>query len=146
VVWLPWSTPASAPSCISSSQKSKTGGAIGEIFRSLYGAENREKELSNRQKSAEEIPSQMGEISAIAIVIELDFIGIIIIITSTIIISPSHCKSWVESCLVHRGNFPGVNYYLQSMLFSETIGLRFMFRLLFIIISSLIMIHMMYCE
>jgi hypothetical protein len=35
---------------------------------------------------------------------------------------------------------------LYLMLLSETIGLRFMFRLLFIIISPLIMIHMMSCE
>jgi len=41
------------------------------------------KELSGRQKSAGEIPSRRGEIVAIVTVIELDFIGIIIIIIST---------------------------------------------------------------
>jgi hypothetical protein len=42
-----------------------------------------------------EIPSQRGEIIAIVIAIELGFIGIIIIITSTfitVITSPSHCN------------------------------------------------------
>jgi hypothetical protein len=37
------------------------------------------------QKSAREIPSRRGEIIAIIITIALDFIGIIIIITSTFI-------------------------------------------------------------
>ncbi|KAK1609542.1 hypothetical protein QYE76_033215 [Lolium multiflorum] len=41
------------------------------------------KELSGRQKSAGEIPSRKGEIIAIVTAIELDFIGIIIIIIST---------------------------------------------------------------
>jgi hypothetical protein len=40
-----------------------------------------ERKLSGRQKSAREIPSRRGEIVAIDIAIELDFIGIIIIIT-----------------------------------------------------------------
>jgi hypothetical protein len=57
----------------------------------------RERKLSGRQKSAREIPSRRGEIIAIIIAIELDFIGIIIIvtITSTFIISittPSLCN------------------------------------------------------
>jgi hypothetical protein len=58
----------------------------------------REKKLSGRQKSAREIPSRRGEIIAIVITIELDFIGIIIfitIITSTfifIITTPSCCN------------------------------------------------------
>jgi hypothetical protein len=52
----------------------------------------REKELSDRQKSAGEIPSWRGEIITIITVIELGFIGIIIIITSTIITLPSHCN------------------------------------------------------
>ena len=39
--------------------------------------------------------------------------------------------------------FPGIDYYLYLMLLSETIGLRFMSRLLFTNISSLILIHMM---
>jgi hypothetical protein len=41
---------------------------------------HRERKLSGRQKSAGEIPSRRGEIVAIVITIELDFIGIIIII------------------------------------------------------------------
>jgi hypothetical protein len=45
----------------------------------------RERKLSGRQKSAREIPSERGEIVAIVTVIELGFIGIIIIITSTFI-------------------------------------------------------------
>jgi hypothetical protein len=44
---------------------------------------HRERKLSGRQKSAGEIPSQRGEIIAIITVIELGFIGIIIIITRT---------------------------------------------------------------
>jgi hypothetical protein len=53
------------------------------------------RKLSGRQKSTEEIPSQRGEIIAVVITIELDFIGIIIIITSTsitIITTPSCCN------------------------------------------------------
>jgi hypothetical protein len=46
--------------------------------------------LSGKQKSIKEIPSQRGEIIAIITIIELGFIGIIIIITSTIITTPSH--------------------------------------------------------
>jgi hypothetical protein len=58
----------------------------------------REKKLSVRQKSTGEIPSRRGEIVAIVITIELDFIGIIVfitIITSTFIITittPSRCN------------------------------------------------------
>jgi hypothetical protein len=58
----------------------------------------REKKLSDRQKSAQEIPSRRGEIIAIVITIKLDFIGIIIsitIITNTFIftiIMPSRCN------------------------------------------------------
>ena len=108
--------------------------------------------LSGREKSAGEIPSRRGEIVAIVIVIELDFIGIIITIIATAdtVISAAPLRSAVtsrvESCLVHRGSFPGVNYSLWLMLLSETVELRFMSRLLFIIISPLIMIHMMSCE
>jgi hypothetical protein len=61
--------------------------------------ENTEREkLFGRQKSAGEIPSRRGEIVAIAITIELDFIEIIIfitIITRTFIITittPSRCN------------------------------------------------------
>jgi hypothetical protein len=56
---------------------------------------HRERKLSGRQKSAGEIPSRRGEIVTIVIVIELDFIGIIIIITNTFIIfitTPSRCN------------------------------------------------------
>jgi hypothetical protein len=74
-------------------------GEIRDRLRCLCGAENTEREkLSGRQKSAGEIPSQRGEIVAIIIAIELDFIGIIfiiIIITSTfisIITTPSRCN------------------------------------------------------
>jgi hypothetical protein len=77
---------------------------------------HRERKLSGRQKSVGEIPSRRGEIIAIVITIELDFIRIIIIIT--LILAPpspssSHhpaVTSWVESCQILRGNFPGVDY------------------------------------
>ena len=49
-------------------------------------------------------------------------------------------------CLVHWGDSPGVDYSLLLMLLSLFGGLVFMSRLLFIAISSLIMIHMMSCE
>jgi hypothetical protein len=53
----------------------------------------REKKLSGRQKSVREIPSRKGEIIVIITVIKLGFIGIIItIITSTIITSLSRCN------------------------------------------------------
>jgi hypothetical protein len=63
----------------------------------LCGAENTERKLSGRQKSAREIPSRRGEIFTIVIAIELDFIGIIIIITITstfifTITMPSRCN------------------------------------------------------
>jgi hypothetical protein len=51
--------------------------------------------LSGRQKSTGEIPSRRGEIVAIVIIIALDFIGIIISITSTFIstiTTSSHCN------------------------------------------------------
>jgi hypothetical protein len=53
-----------------------------------------ERKLSGRQKSAEEIPSQKGEIVAIVTVIKLGFIGIIIITSTfiTIITMPSRCN------------------------------------------------------
>jgi hypothetical protein len=49
----------------------------------------RERKLSGRQKSAREIPSRRGEIVAIVIVIELDFIGIITSTFITTITTPS---------------------------------------------------------
>jgi len=103
----------------------------------------REKKLSGREKSAGEIPSRRGEIIAILIVIALDFIGIIII---SIALLRSAVTSRVILCVVHMGNFPGVDYYLWLMLLSFIGELKYMSRLLFIIISPLIMIHMMSCE
>ena len=55
--------------------------------------------LSGRQKSAGEIPSRRGEIVTIVTVIELDFIGIIIITISTArtiistVATPSCCNT-----------------------------------------------------
>src|SRR4051812_32914108 len=75
----------------------------------------REKELSGMQISVGEISSRRGEIITINTIIKLDFIGIIIILTtistSTIITTPSRCNNCVESCIVLRGNFLGVNYF-----------------------------------
>ena len=105
--------------------------------------------LSGREQSVGEIPSQRGEIEAIVTVIKLDFIGIIITVVSIAISTAplrSAVTSRVESCIVLRGNSPGVDYSLWLMLLSETVELRFMSRLLFIIISPLIMIYMMSCE
>ena len=153
VVWRPWPTTGSAPSRTSSPQNPKTRGAIEEIFHRLHEAENNRKRKALRQGEicrGNSFPE--GEIVAIVTVIELDFIGIIITIISTAdtVISTAPLRSAVtsrgESCLVHRGNFPGVNYSLWLMLLSETVELRFMSRLLFIIISSMIMFHMMSCE
>jgi hypothetical protein len=56
---------------------------------------HRERKLSGRQKSIGEIPSRRGGIIAIITIIELGFIGIIIIITSTfvtIITMPARCN------------------------------------------------------
>jgi hypothetical protein len=75
------------------------GEGIRDRLRGLCGAENTEREkLSDRQKSAGEIPSRRGEIVAIVIAIAPDFIRIIIIIipiTSTFIstiTTPSRCN------------------------------------------------------
>jgi hypothetical protein len=73
-------------------------GGIRDRLHRLCVAENTEREkLSGRQKSAREIPSWRGEIVAIVITIELDLIGIIIIITITstfinTITMPSRCN------------------------------------------------------
>jgi hypothetical protein len=74
-------------------------GGLRDRHRHLCRAKNTEREkLSGRQKSAEEIPSRRGEISAIVIIIAQDFIGIIItiiIITNTFISTitmPSRCN------------------------------------------------------
>jgi hypothetical protein len=79
--------------------KNLSQGGIRDRHHRLCGAENTEREkLSDRQKSAREIPSRSGEIVAIIIIITLDFIGIIItiiIISSTFIFTittPSHCN------------------------------------------------------
>jgi hypothetical protein len=64
------------------------GGSEIDFAASVGQKTPREKKLSGRQKSVEEIPSRRGEIIAIVITIELGFIGIIIsitIITRTII-------------------------------------------------------------
>jgi hypothetical protein len=68
---------------------------IRDRHRRLCGAENTEREkLSSREKSAGEIPSRRGEIIAIVITIALDFIRIIIIISTFIstITTPSRCN------------------------------------------------------
>jgi hypothetical protein len=54
----------------------------------------REKKLSGRKKSIGEIPSRRVEIIAIVTVIELGFIGIIIITSTiiTIVTTPSRCN------------------------------------------------------
>ena len=78
-----------------------TGGATRNTFRRRCEAEKhqRKKKLSDREKSAGEIPSRKGEIVAIVTVIKLDFIGIIIIIISTTrtiistIATPSRCNT-----------------------------------------------------
>ena len=86
---------------------------------------------------------------AIVTIIKLDFIGIIIIIISIAFSTAplrSAVTSRVESCIVLRGNSPGVGYYLWLMLLGGTVELGFMSRLLSIIISSHIIFPMMSCE
>ena len=62
----------------------RSGGSSRIVIAASSGWKTPErKELSGRQKSAGEIPFRRGEIVAIVTVIELDFIGIIIIIIST---------------------------------------------------------------
>jgi hypothetical protein len=73
----------------------RQGGSEIDFAASVGRKTPRERKLSGRQKSAEEIPSRRGEIIAIIITIELGFIGIIIFITSTFIFTitmPSHCN------------------------------------------------------
>jgi hypothetical protein len=82
---------------ISSPQKPKTGGKVAERLRRLCGAENTQREKALQQvEICGEIPSQRGEIIAIVTVIELGFIGIIIITIATstfiIITTPSRCN------------------------------------------------------
>ena len=82
VVWEPWPT-RPVPLRVLSPPNPKTRRTIHENFRCLHGAETREREkLSDREKYAEEIPSRKGEIVAIVTIIKLDFIGIIIIIST----------------------------------------------------------------
>jgi hypothetical protein len=57
------------------------GGSQKESIASARWKIHKERKLSGRQKSAEEIPSRRGEIIGIVTVIELGFVGIIIIIT-----------------------------------------------------------------
>jgi hypothetical protein len=71
------------------------GGSQKDFAASAGRKTHTERKPSDRQKSAREIPSQRGEIIAIITVIELGFIGIIIIITSTfvtIITMPFRCN------------------------------------------------------
>ena len=115
-VWEPWPTTSSPlhvlhpPETLRHEESSRKYSAASTRRKTL------EKEnLSGREKSAGEIPSRRGENIAIVTVIELDFIGIISIISIAItIISTAPLRSAVtsrvESCLFHRGNFPGVDY------------------------------------
>jgi len=153
MVWSPWPTPGAPPSRTSSRRNPKTRGLDKKIFRRLHEAETTEREKALRQGEICRGNSlSEGEIVAILIVIVLDFIGIIIIIISTAItiITAAPPYSAVTSrailCLVHRGDSPGVDYSLWLMLLSFIGELTYMFRLLFIITSPLIMIHMMSCE
>jgi hypothetical protein len=71
------------------------GGSQKDSAASAGRKTHTERKLSGRQKSAWEIPSWRGEIVAIITIIELGFIGIIIIITSTfitIITMPTRCN------------------------------------------------------
>jgi hypothetical protein len=81
------------------SMKTKTGGRIAESLRRLCEAENTQREKALRQAEicwGNSFPE--GEIIAIITVIELSFIGIIIITTIatstfiTIITTPSRCN------------------------------------------------------
>jgi hypothetical protein len=155
VVWPPWPTSAIAPSCISSPQKTKTRERIAQkTSPPLRGGKHIERESSPAGKN---LPGKFlpgaGKLSPSSLSSSWASLGS----SSSSPPSPpapsspsSPCRptvtSWGESCLVHRGNFPGVDYYLWLMLLSGTVELRFMSRLFFIIISSLIMIHMMSCE
>ena len=75
----------------------------------------REKDLSGRQISAEGIPSRRGEIVAINTTIKLTSSGSSSSSPPSSPLAPSSpspycCNNCVESCVVHRGNFPGVDY------------------------------------
>jgi hypothetical protein len=99
MVWLPWPTSASAPRVYHLPENLTLGGSEIDSAASTGRKTHRERKLSDRQKSAREIPSWRGDIVAIVITIELDFIGIIIITTTiitstsiTIITTPSRCN------------------------------------------------------
>jgi hypothetical protein len=73
------------------------GGSQKDSTASAGRKTHKERKLSGRQKSAGEIPSRRGEIVAIITIIELGFIGIIIITIATstfitIITTPSRCN------------------------------------------------------
>src|SRR4051812_44885507 len=97
----------------------RSGGAYREIFRLLCEAENHEERKALRQagiRRGNSLPE--GATIAIVTVIKLDFIRIIIITISTTrtitttISTPSFCNIFGWILLVHRGNSPGINYYL----------------------------------
>jgi hypothetical protein len=75
----------------------REGGSEIDFAASAGQKTHRDRKLSGRQKSTREIPFRRGEIIAIVIAIELDFIRIIIIITITstfisTITTPSRCN------------------------------------------------------
>ena len=150
-VWPPWPTSDGDPSRISSPRKPKVEESVQRnIPPPLRGGKHqREKSSPADRNLPGEIPSRRGKSTPSSPPSSWTSSG-----SSSSSSPPSAPSSppspprpavtiWVATCLVHRGNFPGIDYYLYLMLLSETIGLRFMSRLLFIIISSLILIHMM---
>jgi hypothetical protein len=102
VVWPPWPISAIGPSpprVYRLPENLRLGGGSQKYSAASAGQKTHtERKLSDRQKSAKEIPSRRGEIIAIVTIIELGFIGIIIIITIatstfiTIITMPSRCN------------------------------------------------------
>ena len=118
-VWAPWPTSGTPSRVLHPLETVRHGEPSKKYSAASSGRKTPEREkLSGREKSAGEIPPRREEIVAIVTVIELDFIGaiiVIIIITITIISTAplrSAVTSRVESCLFHRGNFPGVVYSL----------------------------------
>ena len=105
MVWRPWPTSDIAPSRISAPENPKHGGAEREIFRRRYGAENHRERKALRQAEicrGNSFPE--GEIVAIITVIKLDFIGLIIIISTTrtiisTVVTLSRCNilGWILS-------------------------------------------------
>ena len=93
-----------------------TGDALKKYSAAASGAETTEREnLSDREKSAGEIPSRRAEIVAIVIAITTGFIGIIIniILTDNTIISTAPLRSAVTSRVIlvvfHWDHFSGVD-------------------------------------